>query len=60
LCYNKDTKKEKEIKKMKFRVVHPAYQTSYFPTLGAAILYRRAMGGVIEHLDGGVWVSRNR
>ena len=45
---------------MKFRVVHPGYKASYFPTLGAAILYRRAMGGVIEHLNGGIWVSRNR
>ena len=45
---------------MKFRVTHPVYTTAYFPTLGAAILYRRAMGGNIEHLNGGIWVSRNR
>ena len=45
---------------MKFRVTHPAYTTAYFRTLGAAILYRRAMGGTIEHLDCGIWISRNR
>ena len=41
---------------MKFRVVHTAYQTSYFPSLAAAIMYRLSMGGEIQYLNGGEWL----
>lgn len=42
---------------MKFRVVHPTYKTSYFPTLGEAIMYRLSVGGNIQCLTGGKWIS---
>ena len=43
---------------MKFRVIHPAYKTSYFPTLRAARLFQSQMGGEIQHMDGGEWLPR--
>lgn len=57
MCYYTSTKNEtkKELKIMKFRVVHPAYFPTYFKTKRAAIEFQKAMGGTIERKIGCEW-----
>lgn len=33
---------------MKYRVIHPAYMPTYFPTKKAAVLFQEQMGGTIQ------------
>ena len=57
MCYNKDTKKEKEMIQMRFRVYFKdgKYFPTYFKTKKAAVLFQEQMGGEIQRKIGCEW-----
>ena len=52
-CYNRI--KEREVIKMKYRVVHPKYFPAYFYRKSDAVAYAEKCGGEVERKIGGNW-----